>query len=88
MQLRTAPQHPGQCNLRLWQTIANRIYACYPALKRGSKVVTEFDLYDLLLKGDKSKDVLLLPEDVIYFAPVGPEVAIGGQVNVPAIYQL
>ncbi len=57
-------------------------------LKRGSKVVTDFDLYDLLLNGDKSKDVLLQPEDVIYVAPVGPEVAVGGQVNVPAIYEL
>ena len=45
-------------------------------------------MYDLLLKGDKSKDVQLLPEDVIYFAPVGPQVAMGGQVNNPAIYEL
>ncbi len=51
-------------------------------------MVTDFDLYDLLLKGDKSKDVLLLPEDVIYISPVGPQVAMGGQVNVPAIYEL
>ena len=45
-------------------------------------------MYDLLLKGDKSKDVQLLPGDVIYFAPVGPQVAMGGQVNNPAIYEL
>ncbi len=30
----------------------------------------------------------LLPGDVIYFAPVGPQVAMGGQVNNPAIYEL
>jgi len=57
-------------------------------LKRGAKVVTEFDLYDLLIKGDKSRDVPLLPEDVVYFLPVGPQVALGGQVNTPAIYEL
>jgi len=57
-------------------------------LKRGKNMVTDFDLYDLLLKGDKSKDVLLLPEDVIYISPIGPQVALGGQVNVPAIYEL
>ena len=57
-------------------------------LKRGAKVVTEFDLYDLLIKGDKSHDVSLLPEDVVYFLPVGPQVALGGQVNTPAIYEL
>ena len=91
-------QRPGRYTVSSLSTLANAIFACggpSPTgsmraiqLKRGSKVVTEFDLYDLLLKGDKSKDVLLLPEDVIYFAPVGPEVAIGGQVNVPAIYEL
>ena len=51
-------------------------------------MVTEFDLYDLLIKGDKSHDVPLQPEDVIYFPPVGPQVAVGGQVNTPAIYEL
>jgi len=39
-------------------------------LKRGNSVITEFDLYDLLLSGDKSKDVPLLPGDVIYFPPM------------------
>lgn len=57
-------------------------------LKRGSGVVTEFDLYDLLLRGDKSKDAQLLPEDVIYIPPVGPLAAISGSVNQPAIYEL
>jgi protein involved in polysaccharide export with SLBB domain len=57
-------------------------------LKRGGQVVSDFDLYDLLIKGDKSKDVALQPDDVIYFAPVGPEIAMGGQVNNPAIYEL
>ena len=48
----------------------------------------EFDLYDLLLNGDKSKDMVLSPEDVIYVPPAGPQVAISGQINVPAIYEL
>lgn len=57
-------------------------------LKRESKVVTEFDLYDLLIKGDKSHDSPMQPEDVLYFPPVGPQVAVGGQVNTPAVYEL
>jgi protein involved in polysaccharide export with SLBB domain len=57
-------------------------------LKRGNQVVTEFDFYDLLLKGDKSKDVHLLPGDVIYIPPVGPLAAISGSVNQPAIYEI
>lgn len=57
-------------------------------LKRGSKVVVEFDLYDLLVSGDKSKDMQLLPGDVIYIPPIGKLAAISGSVNVPAIYEL
>jgi polysaccharide biosynthesis/export protein len=51
-------------------------------------VVTEFDLYDLLIKGDKSRDAVLQPEDVVYFLPVGPQVGLGGPVHTPAIYEL
>lgn len=57
-------------------------------LKRGANVVTEFDLYDLLLSGDKSKDARLLPGDVVYIPPTGPRVAASGSVRVPAIYEL
>jgi polysaccharide biosynthesis/export protein len=57
-------------------------------LKRNNAVVTEFDFYDLLLKGDKSRDARLLPGDVIYIPSSGPSIAIAGSVNVPAIYEL
>ena len=57
-------------------------------LKRGDKLITEFDMYDLLLKGDKSKDVRLLPGDVIYIPPTGQLVAISGSVTLPAIYEI
>ncbi len=57
-------------------------------LKRANRVVADFDLYDLVLSGDKSKDAQLLPGDVIYVAPVGQLVAITGSVNAPAVYEL
>lgn len=57
-------------------------------LKRGGKVVTQFDLYDFLLRGDDSKDVPLQPEDVIFIPAIGPLAAISGAVHVPAIYEL
>ena len=57
-------------------------------LRRGSEKVTEFDLYDLLVHGDKSKDVKLLPGDVIYIPPIGAQSAIIGSVKSPAIYEL
>jgi polysaccharide export outer membrane protein len=89
---------PGRYTVSSLSTLTNAIFASggpsYTGsmrriqLKRGSQVVTEFDLYDLLIKGDKSHDVPLLPEDVVYFLPVGPQVALGGQVNTPAIYEL
>lgn len=57
-------------------------------LKRDGKVIAKLDLYDLLLKGDASDDLRLMPGDVVYIAAVGPTVAIKGQVNRPAIYEL
>jgi polysaccharide biosynthesis/export protein len=57
-------------------------------LKRDSVVVTQFDVYDFLLNGDKSKDVQLLQGDVIYIPPAGPLFAVAGSVKSPAIYEL
>jgi protein involved in polysaccharide export with SLBB domain len=57
-------------------------------LKRAGKLVVDFDLYDILVNGDKSHDAALLPGDVIYIPPVGPQVAVSGSVRAPAIYEL
>lgn len=54
---------------------------------RNGKTVTVFDAYDLLLKGDKSKDIRLMPDDVIFMPPVGPLVAVSGYVKSPGIYE-
>lgn len=89
---------PGRYTVSSLSTLTNAIFASggpspvgsmrQIQLKRGGKVVTTFDMYDLLLNGDKSKDVVLQPEDVVYVASSGPQVAMGGQINVPAIYEL
>ncbi len=57
-------------------------------LRRGGQTLTDFDLYDLIQKGDKSHDLRLLPGDVIFISPIGPQVAISGDVNQPGIYEL
>ncbi len=57
-------------------------------LKRKGKIVTTFDLYDLLLKGDKSKDLVLQAGDVVFVPVTGPLVGIAGNVKRPAIYEL
>jgi protein involved in polysaccharide export with SLBB domain len=46
-------------------------------LRRGGKVITHFDMYDFLLRGDKRQDIRLQSEDVIFIPPIGPLVAIG-----------
>jgi len=57
-------------------------------LRRNGTVVTRFDLYDLLIRGDKTKDAKLQSGDVIFIPPVGPQAAIFGSVRNPAIYEL
>ena len=57
-------------------------------LRRGGTQVTDFDLYALLVHGDKSKDVPLQNGDVIFIPPAGPQVAMTGSVRSPAIYEL
>jgi protein involved in polysaccharide export with SLBB domain len=57
-------------------------------LKRAGRVVTTLDLYDLLLNGDTSADVRLLPGDVIFVPPVGATVGLSGEVRRAAIYEL
>lgn len=57
-------------------------------VERKGQTVAHFDIYDFLLKGDKTKDIRLMPEDVIYIPPVGSLVGIAGSVHTPAIYEL
>jgi protein involved in polysaccharide export with SLBB domain len=57
-------------------------------LQRGDKKVCEFDLYDLLMRGDTSRDAQLRGGDVILIAPAGPRVAVAGSVERPGIYEL
>ena len=57
-------------------------------LKRNGKTIKLFDFYDLLLKGDTSKDVRLRAGDVIFIPPKSKSVAIVGEIARPGIYEL
>ncbi len=57
-------------------------------LKRNGRLVSNFDLYDLLLNGDTRADQRLQPGDVIFVPPVGTMVTVQGAVLRPAIYEL
>lgn len=57
-------------------------------LMRAGEVIADFDLYDLLLKGDASDDRLLQSGDVVFIPTRGDMVAVKGQVKRPALYEL
>ncbi|MCC4831117.1 SLBB domain-containing protein [Shewanella sp. 10N.7] len=57
-------------------------------VKRKGKLVTTFDLYDLLLKGDASNDINLRSGDVVFIPSVGGRVSVTGEIRRPAIYEI
>ncbi len=89
---------PGSYTISSLSTLLNAIFASGGPLpdgslrdvevKRDGKTIVNFDLYDLLLRGDKTNDIRLLSGDVIFIPFAGPQVAITGSVNTPAIYEL
>lgn len=89
---------PGVYTISSLSTLVDAVFASggpsvqgslrHVQLRRGSAMITDFDLYDLLINGDKSKDVKLESGDVIYIPPVGPQAAVLGSVKRPAIYEL
>ncbi|MCU1294452.1 MAG: Capsular polysaccharide export system protein KpsC [Bryobacterales bacterium] len=91
-------QRPGSYTVSSFSTLVNAIFASGgPSsrgsmrniqLKRGDQTVKHFDLYQLLVYGDKSQDAQLIPGDVIFIGPAGPRVAISGSVGHPAIYEI
>jgi len=91
-------RRPGVYTVSSLSTLLNALFASggpsgtgslrHIELRRGGSVVTELDLYDFLLRGDKSKDVRLEPGDVIFIPQMGPQVAITGSVNTSAIFEL
>lgn len=91
-------RRPGSYTVSSLSTLVNALFASGGLSKRGSmrqiqlkrtgNVITTFDLYDLIVKGDTSKDAPLMAGDVIYVPAVGHLVALAGSVNVPAVYEL
>ncbi|MBH0038935.1 SLBB domain-containing protein [Pseudoalteromonas sp. SWN166] len=57
-------------------------------VKRAGKVVANFDLYDLLINGDSSNDIVLKPGDAVFIPSVGAQVIVEGAVKRPAIFEL
>jgi polysaccharide biosynthesis/export protein len=91
-------RQPGAYTVGSLSTLVNALFASggpsatgsmrHIQLRRGNRLLAEFDMYDLVQKGDKSHDVPLLPGDVIYIPPIGAQIAISGNVNEPGVYEL
>jgi protein involved in polysaccharide export with SLBB domain len=91
-------RYPGTYTISSLSTMINAIFASggpgpqgtlrHIQIRRDGATITDFDFYDLLIQGDKSKDVRLQPGDILYYPHVGPLVAISGSVNTPAIYEM
>ena len=89
---------PGAFTVSALSTISNTLLASggpsqlgslrHVELKRGGRTIATLDFYDLLLRGDTSGDVRVMPGDVIFVPPVGPLVSVFGNVRRPAIYEL
>ena len=89
---------PGGYTLPALSTSFTALYYCggptingtlrdVQVMRRGKNIAT-IDLYEYLITGNKSKDVRLEDEDIIYVPPVGKRVAIAGNAFRPAIYEL
>ncbi|MDR7052272.1 protein involved in polysaccharide export with SLBB domain [Duganella sp. 3397] len=89
---------PGTYTLSAMSTLLNALFTSGgPSVtgtlrnievKRANRTATRFDLYDMLVKGDKSSDLTLQDGDVVYIPEVGPLVALTGNVKTPAIFEL
>lgn len=91
-------QHPGAYTVSALSTAFNALLVSggptpqgslrQIEIRRAGQLLTKLDLYDFALRGDKSKDVSLQSGDVIFIPVAGPQVALGGSVRRPAIYEL
>lgn len=89
---------PGTYELTNMSTMMNALFAAQGPSKTGTmrevrlvragQIVARMDLYDFLLRGDKSQDQLLQDGDTVFIPYVGPLVAVAGSVKQPAIYEL
>lgn len=91
-------RRPGVYTVSSLSTLADALFASGgPAidgsmrniqLRRNGRTLTVFDLYALLIFGDKSSDARLLDGDVIFIPGAASRVAVTGSVRTPAIYEI
>lgn len=90
--------NPGAYTVSSLSTLVNAVLAAGgPAaggsfrsvkLYRNNQLVSDYDLYQLLLRGDRTGDAVLQNEDVLFIPPQGAQVAVSGSVNTEAVFEL
>ena len=93
-----AANNPGMFTISALSTLTNAIFESGGIdtsgslrnikLKRNGVLITEFDLYDLLIYADTSNDLRLMQGDAILIEPIGKTAGIRGEINRPYIYEL
>src|SRR5215471_7071917 len=91
-------RQPGAYSVSSLSTMINALFASGGPTKNGSlrrvqlvrqgRSIHTLDLYDLLLRGDKSQDLALQSGDTILVPLIGPVAGVAGNVKRPAIYEL
>jgi protein involved in polysaccharide export with SLBB domain len=89
---------PGAYTLSALATMSNALYTAGGPTKLGSlrgiqlvrnnELVSTLDLYNFLLRGDKSRDRRVQSGDTIFVPPIGPVAGVAGAVKRPAIYEM
>jgi protein involved in polysaccharide export with SLBB domain len=91
-------EKPGSYSVSSLTTVYGALFAAGGPTKQGTlraiqvlragKVVKTIDLYEFLLKGDRSQDIKLQNEDTVFVPLIGPIAGVSGTVYRPAIYEL
>ena len=89
--------NPGAYSVSSLSTLVNAVLAAggpssggsFRSVKlyRNKELVSDFDLYRLILGGSRFGDAVLQNEDVLFIPPVGNEVAVSGSVNAEAVFE-
>ncbi|PSK94436.1 SLBB domain-containing protein [Taibaiella chishuiensis] len=91
-------KRPGPINISSLSTLLNALYESGGPnsigslrsieLYRHNSLIRRVDIYDYILRGDKSGDILLEDDDIINVPPYRVRVALEGEVKRPALYEV
>jgi len=91
-------EKPGSYLLSGFSTIINSLFVSggltdigslrYIELRRSGETIALLDLYEFLLEGDSTNDVMLMSGDVIFVPAIKNSIALDGQIRRPGIYEI